>query len=92
MSTANNQSVVKSSSPSSPMIHLDILDRLRQIQLVQQALEMAESSYVRIKSSNPVFDATLTHAESMANQLAMPVINKLEQPSKHYFIIIQFLH
>ncbi|KAH9421322.1 hypothetical protein DERP_013772 [Dermatophagoides pteronyssinus] len=76
--SSTNQSVVKS-SPSS-MIHLDIMDRLRQIQLIQQALEMAESSYSRIKQSNPMFDATLTQAESMANQLAMPVINKLEQP------------
>ena len=82
--SSTNQSVVKSSP--SMMIHLDIMDRLRQIQLIQQALEMAESSYSRIKQSNPMFDATLTQAESMANQLAMPVINKLEQPSKFFLV------
>ena len=64
------------------MIHLAILDRLRQIQLVHQALDMAETSYQRIKSSNSMVGATLTQAETMANQLAMPVISKLEQPSK----------
>lgn len=82
----DNQTVVKaspstsSSNTSSSMIHLAILDRLRQIQLVHQALDMAETSYQRIKSSNSMVGATLTQAETMANQLAMPVISKLEQP------------
>lgn len=61
-------------------VQLAILDRLRKVQMVNQALSIAESSYDRIKHSNGLVEATLSQAESMATNLASPLLTTLEKP------------
>lgn len=70
---------------SSSAFQLNIVNRLQTLPLVNSALDVANSSYARIKSYSPLVTATLDRAEkslTFVASSAMPVLSGLQQPSK----------
>ena len=76
-------------SSSSALPHLAIVDKLNELPLVTSALGYANQRYAALKSSNGLVNATLDRAEKSLQLVVetvtpqvVPVLNKLEQPSK----------
>lgn len=72
-------------SSSANLPHLQIVDRLVEYPLVNNALGYANQGYAALKSSNSVITQTLDRAEKsfhlVVTATVVPVLTQLEQPS-----------
>lgn len=80
----NAQSSVSDVAASLP--HLAIMDKLTEYPIVNSAIGYANDRYAALKSSHHLVNSTLDRAEKslqlVVNNGVVPVLNKLEQPSK----------
>lgn len=76
--------------PAGSLPHLAIMDKLTEYPIVNSAIGYANDRYAALKSSHHLVNSTLDRAEKslqlVVNNGVVPVLNKLEQPSKYLYL------
>jgi hypothetical protein len=74
---------MEASTATTVMPHLECVDKIWKIPLIEMAWNQSAEMYGKVKGANEVFNWTLSTAEAtmlMAIEQAAPIAKKLEQP------------